>query len=62
MLQYNLIIRGGYCTLLVTTCDASYSFAMCGLNIIGREKYGVFRLVCNENLSLEKIPKFIGLE
>lgn len=52
----------GKCTLLLACDDVSYSFAMCGLNILGRERYGVLRLDTDEDFSLKKIPEIMGLE
>lgn len=54
-------LKHGDCTLIVTEGDSAKTFAMSGLNVIGREKYGVFplkgKLLNVRDESKEKIKK-----
>lgn len=68
-------LKKGECTLILTEGDSAKTFAMSGLNVIGRDKYGVFPLrgkLLNvrdegplkiaENAEIQAITKIVGLE
>ena len=67
--------KKGDCTLILTEGDSAKTFALSGLNVIGREKYGVFPLKgklmnvrnfsplkVSENDEIAAITKIVGLE
>lgn len=67
--------RSKECTLILTEGDSAKSMAICGLNIVGRDRYGVFplkgKLLNVKDISLKKlsendeitnIKKIMGLE
>ncbi len=68
-------LRQGDCTFIVTEGDSAKAFAMSGLNVIGRKRYGVFPLkgkLLNvrdvgstsvaQNEEIQAIVKIMGLE